>query len=148
MLAALSTPRNRTTTFILLAACCALAIAAAVVGIADNPPGIMLALLAAFALVLAFVHPWRAAAPFRLLFYGSFLGLVCFVLAAMVVDVWVGKWVVAHAPGLRPLLEGVWTVAIIVVLALFPPAFLTGLGGWVAMSSRNRRPLPPAGARP
>jgi uncharacterized membrane protein YccC len=57
MIAAFSTPRNRIKTFILLAICGLLAIAAAAVGIDDNPPGILLAFLAATAFVLAFVHP-------------------------------------------------------------------------------------------
>ena len=57
MLEALSTPRNRTLTFVFLAICCASAIAAVVVGISDNPPGILLAFGAATALILAFVHP-------------------------------------------------------------------------------------------
>jgi cytochrome b561 len=147
MLEALSTPHNRTVTFILLAACCVSAIAAVSVGIADNPPGLLLALVAASAFVLAWVHPWRTARKFRYLFYGSFLGLVGFAILAAVVDVYVGKWVSANAPALRGPLEGFGTVAFVVALSLFPPAFVIGLVGWIVMAKRNR-PRETAGSAP
>ena len=57
MTSAFSPPKNRKMMLILLAICGLLAIAAVVVGIDDNLPGILLALLAATAFVLAFVHP-------------------------------------------------------------------------------------------
>ncbi|HLF72701.1 MAG TPA: hypothetical protein VI524_00005 [Anaerolineales bacterium] len=78
MLDALSTPHNRIRTLILLGACGLSAIAA--VGIDDNPPGILLAFLAAIAFVLAFVHPWRTARQFRFLLYASVLGFPLFVI--------------------------------------------------------------------
>ena len=74
MIVALSTPRNRKVTVVFLAIAAALAAAAGLVGISDNPPGILLAYGAAAALVLAFVHPWRTSRQFRYLLYGSFLG--------------------------------------------------------------------------
>jgi hypothetical protein len=58
VLEALSTPHNRTVSFVLLFVCGLSAIASGVVGISDNPPGILLAFLAAAAFVLGFVHPW------------------------------------------------------------------------------------------
>jgi hypothetical protein len=58
MIDAFSTSRNRIKTLILLAICGLSAIAAAAVGTDDNPPGILLAYLAATAFVLALVHPW------------------------------------------------------------------------------------------
>jgi uncharacterized membrane protein (UPF0136 family) len=78
MIAAFSTPYNRTRTFILLAVCGLLAIAAAAIGIDDNPPGVLLAFLAATAFVLAFVHPWRTARKFMFLLLASFLGFVLY----------------------------------------------------------------------
>ena len=57
MLEALSTPRNRNLTLVFLAICCASATTAVVVGVSDNPPGILLAFGAVTALVLAFVPP-------------------------------------------------------------------------------------------
>src|SRR5512143_2514822 len=76
MIEALSTPRNRIRTLILLVVCGLSAIAAAIIGIDDNLPGILLAFLAAAALILAFVHPWRTSRQFRRLLYASALGFV------------------------------------------------------------------------
>jgi len=139
MLQALSTRRNRAVTCILLAACCACAIAAVGVGIAGNPSWFWLALLAASACVLALSHPWRTAAPFRALFYASFLALAALILLGMVVDIYVSTWVLAQAPALRNLLVGLWSAVWVLVLSFFPPAFLIGLGGWIASSFRDHR---------
>jgi len=141
MLEALSTPHNRMVTFVLLAACCVSVTGAAAVGIKDlidDPTGILLAFLAAAAFVFAWIHPWRTARKFRCLFYGSFLGLVGFAILAAVADVYVGKWISANAPASRGLLEGFGTVAFVVAISLFPPAFVIGLVGWIAMAIRNR----------
>ena len=71
MINAFSTLGNRGKTFVLLVICGLLAIAATIVGINDNLPGILLAFLAAVAFVLAFAHPWRSARKFIfLLLYG------------------------------------------------------------------------------
>ena len=86
MSAAFSTPSNRNKTFILLAICGLLAIAAVAVGIDDNPPGILLAFLAATAFVLAFVHPWRTAKKFMFLLLASILGFVLFIILNIILD--------------------------------------------------------------
>src|SRR3990172_3939345 len=78
MIDAFSTPHKRIKTLILLLICGLSAIAAAAIGINDNPPGILFALLAATAFVLAFVHPWRTARQFRFLLYSSVLGIALF----------------------------------------------------------------------
>ena len=87
MIGALSTPHNRIRTLIFFVTCGLSAIAAAAVGIDDNPPGILLALLAATAFVLAFVHPWRTSRQFRSPLYTSALGSVVFGLLHIVFDV-------------------------------------------------------------
>jgi drug/metabolite transporter (DMT)-like permease len=83
---AFSTPHNRIKTLILLAICGLSAIAAAAVGIDDNPPGILLAFLAATAFVLAFVHPWRTARKFIFLLLASILGFVLFIILNIILD--------------------------------------------------------------
>ena len=61
MLEAFSTPRNKNRTFILLGISAVLVAAAAIVGISDNPAGLIMAYLSATSLVVAFVHPWSAS---------------------------------------------------------------------------------------
>lgn len=137
MLKALSTPRNRTRTFILLAICCALAASALAVGISDNPPGIALAFGAATALVLAFVHPWRTAKQFGLFLIASILGFVVFAILHNVFHGVAGE--VESARTLQILLQGLGVAAFFIALLICPPAVLVGAIGWVAMFIRNRR---------
>ena len=79
MIDAFSTPHNRSKTIIFLVICGLSAIASVVVGIEDNLPGILLALLAAIAFILAFAHPWRSARKFVFLLLASVLGIVLFI---------------------------------------------------------------------
>jgi hypothetical protein len=137
VLEAFSTPQNRTVSFVFLAACCASAIAAVAVGINDNPPGILLAFLAAAAFVLVFVHPWRTARQFKFLFYISVLGLALFAILHNVLEAVASTW--ASAGALHIPLEGLSVAAFLLAVLVCPPAFLIGAVGWVTMSIRNRR---------
>lgn len=136
MLEALSTRHNRTVSFVFLIVCVLLAIASRVVGISDNPPGILLAFLATGAFVLAFVHPWRTARQFRFLLFGSVLGFVIFAILHNVFDAVASKWATAGA--LHILLEGLSVAAFLLALLGFPPAVFIGAVGWVAMAIRYR----------
>ena len=137
MIDTFSTPHNRIKTLILLVICGLSAIAAAAVGIDDNPPGLLLAFLAATAFVLAFVHPWRTARQFRLLLYASVLGLALFVILNNVFAA------VAHnsanAGALQNLLQGLAVAAFFLATLICPAAFIVGAVGSVAMFIRSRR---------
>jgi hypothetical protein len=145
MIPALSSPRNRMRTAQLLAACVALAIGAAAVGIDDNLPGLLMGFLAAVALVLAVVHPWRSEEQYRYLLWGSLAGSM--VLAFM----HEGFEALAHGaaePGaVQMSLSGFAVVCFLVVVVLGPPAFVVGLTGTIALAIRRRRhPKPPPAA--
>ena len=137
MIDALSTPRNRIRTFILLVICGLSAIAAAAVGIDDNPPGILLAFFAATAFVLAFVHPWRTSRQFRRLLYASVLGFVVFGLLHNVFEA------VASNLGGSGLVQDLLNVAggalFLIATLVCPPGLLVGAVGAVIMSIRNRQ---------
>ena len=137
MLEAFSTPHNRTVSFVFLIVCGLSAIASGVVGISDNPPGILLAFLAAAAFVLAFVHPWRTARRFSLLFYASVLGLGFFAILHNVFEAVAGKW--ANAGVFHILLEGLGVAAFLVAVLVCPPALLVGAVGALVMFIRSRR---------
>ncbi len=136
MLEALSTHRNRTLTFTFLAICCASATAAVVVGISDNPPGILLAFGAATALVLAFVHPWRTVKQFRGLLYASIISLPLLAILHNVFEAIASKS--ASAGVLQSLLQGLGVAAFVLVTLICPPAVLVGAVGSVVMFIRNR----------
>jgi uncharacterized membrane protein (UPF0136 family) len=138
MIGAFSTPHNRKITLILLAICGLLAIAAAVIGIDDNVPGILLAFLAATAFVLAFVHPWRTARKYMFLILASVLGFVLYVILNIILDTAAQEPTTGGA--LQDLLQSPVVNAFSIIIAMiFAAAFIVGAVGSVAMFIRNRR---------
>lgn len=139
MIDALSTQPNRIKTFILLVICGLLAIAAIAVGIDDNPPGILLAYLAATAFVLAFAHPWRTARKFMLMLLVSVLGFALFVIMNIISDS------IAQNPTasivVKNLIQSSFMESLNLIIAMICPAtFIVGAVGSVAMFIRSRRP--------
>jgi hypothetical protein len=137
MIEALSTPRNRIWTFFLLVICGLSAIAAAMVGIDDNPPGILLAFIAAIAFILAFVHPWRTSRQFRRLLYTSVLGFVVFGLLSNVFEAI--TWKLGGSGLVHDLLNAAGSACILIAVLVCPPGLLVGAVGAVVMFIRNRR---------
>jgi hypothetical protein len=138
MIAAFSTPHNRTKTFILLAVCGLLAIAAAAVGIDDNLPGVLLAFLAATAFVIAFVHPWRTARNFLFLLPASLFGFILFVILNIIFDS------VTQDPAASGALQNlILSPAIdalnLIIAMICPAAFIVGAVGSVVVFIRSRR---------
>jgi hypothetical protein len=137
MLQAFATPRNRRRTLILLVACGALATAAAVIGIDDNLPGILVAYLAVVVLILAFVHPARTEAPYRLLVWGSLAGGM---VAAFLHE---GFEALAHGPlhsgVLHALSGGLAGGFFLLAVLVAPPAFVVGCVGALVMAVHKRR---------
>jgi hypothetical protein len=137
MIEALSTPRSRRVTVLLLVIAGVLAAAAAIVGISDNPPGILLAYGAAAALVLAFVHPWRTSRRFRYFFYISFVGFAVLVVVHNVFEVVAGR---IDGPGfVVAVLQGIQVAAFLIAVLICPPALVIGAVGAIVMAIRNRR---------
>ena len=64
------------TTYIYLSISIVLIIVALIVGIDDNPSGIIIFLLGSIVLVIAFTHKWQKAKPYLFLVLFSLLGLV------------------------------------------------------------------------
>ena len=137
MLEALSTAHNRARTLVLLAVCGLLAIGAAAVGVSDNPPGILLALLAAAAFVLAFVHPWRTARRFARLVYASVLGLVAGVVLHNVFEAIASS--IGGSGVVHGLLVGANVTCFLIAILVCPPGVVVGAVGTVVMFIRDRR---------
>jgi len=137
MIDAFSTPRNRIKTLILLVICCLSAIASTVVGIDENPPGILLALFAAVTFVLAFSHPWRTARKFMFLLLAAVLGFVLFIVVSIVSDFIVQN--PASSDALQNLIESPVNEALSIIFAMLCSAtFLVGVVGAVVMFIRSR----------
>ena len=138
MIDAYSAPRNRIKTFIFLVTCGLLAIASVVVGIDDNPPGVLLAYLAATAFILAFSHPWRTARKFMFLLLASVLGFILFIILSMISDSIVQN--PASSDTLKKLIESPVNEALSIIFTMLcSAAFLVGVVGAVIMFIRNRR---------
>ena len=138
MIDAFSTPRNRIKTLILLVVCGLSATVAVVVGIDDNLLGVMLALLAAIAFVLAFAHPWRTARKFMFLLLASVLGFVLFIIMNIITDSIVQN--PATSGTLQNLIQSPVNDALNLILAMIcVAAFIVGTIGSVAMFIRSRR---------
>lgn len=133
----LSTRRNRRWTLILLTICVGMAIAAGVLGIDDNPPGVLSAYLAAIAFVLAFVHRWRTARQFLFLMLGSALGLVLFIVLNNL------SAFIAHDPStagtFQILMQSIAVAAFFLGTLIFPAGFIIGVIGSIVMFIRNLR---------
>ena len=137
MIDAFSTRSNRIKALILLVICCLSAFASTVVGIDENPPGILLALLAAVSFVLAFSHPWRTARKFLFLLLASVLGFILFVILSIISDSIVQN--PASSDTLQKLIESPVNEALSIILAmLISAAFLVGVVGAVIMFIRSR----------
>ncbi len=137
MLEAWVTSRKWTLTLVFLVISCAFALAAIVIGIDDNPPGIVLAFCAVAALVFAFVHPWRTARQFRRLLFASVLGLVVFAILHNAFGALAAKAVTASA--LQSVLQGFSVATFFLAVLFFPVAVLIGAVGAVVTFVVNRR---------
>jgi hypothetical protein len=119
-------------TLLLLATCGVLAAGAGVVGVSDNLPGLLLALVSAIALVLAFVHPWRTSRRFLLLVGAS-------------VVVFVASTVLSNVLGDGSAAGGVF---FFIAIWLCPAALLVGIIGAVVTFAASRRGHHAPSARP
>ena len=138
MLEALSTPQNRRRTYFLLLLSVAFVVAAGAIGVNDNAPGLLCALLSAMALLLALAHPWRTSGEFLRLLYWSAISFVAFAILHNVFEA------LSPRPGLPDFLQSALGAAGIAFffLAIFlsPAGLLIGGIGAAVMSWRTRHP--------
>ncbi len=135
---AFSTQRNRIKTLTFLAICGLFAITSSVLGIDDNPPGVLLALLAAVAFILAFAHPWQTARKFLFLLLASVLGFVFFIILNIISDSIVQN--PASPSALQNLIQSPANETLSLIFTMLcSAAFIVGAVGSVAMFIRGRR---------
>ena len=124
--------KNWKITFVLLAICCVSVIAAFIVGISGNPPGLLLCYLASVFLILAFVYSWRKLKNFVILLAGSITGFFLFVILhnAFYAFAEMTKGIII----LTGLFEFLHAVFFIIATLVCPAGFLLGAAGSAAMS--------------
>ena len=135
-----STKSSRKASFILLAICCVSLVAAFLIGIDDNPPGLLLCLIAAAAFFLAFVHTWRKAKYFLILSGASLIGIFFF---AVLHNVFYGLGqMAADIIVLKHLLGFLDAGSFLVAILVCPAGCLIGVVGSVLMYFRQRKSPP------
>lgn len=132
-----STKSSRKASFILLAICCVSLIAAFIIGIDDNPPGLLLCLIAAIAFFLAFVHTWRKAKYFLILSGASLIGIFLF---AVLHNLFYGLGqMAADIIVLQYLLKSLDVASFLVAIFVCPAGFLIGAVGGILMYLKQRK---------
>ena len=123
----LATRRQRTRTLIFLLISCISAVGAVVVGIDDNPLGIGLAFSAVAGLILALVHPWRAAKQFGGLLLASVIGFFVFVVLHNAFDALAVQ--AENMSLIRSMLQGISVVTFFLAVLVCPVAVFIGAIG-------------------
>jgi len=129
--------RSKRATLLLFATGGCALVAALVVGVADNPPGLVLCYIAVAAVIVALVHTWRSVKRYLILLVASLLG---FLLAVVLHNLLyalseVASEFVGLAQALGLLEVGFFLVAVLVC----PPGALVGAMGAVVTAILRAR---------
>jgi peptidoglycan/LPS O-acetylase OafA/YrhL len=89
---------------------------AIIIGISDNPPGILLCFLGCILFILSFSHSWRKPKPYLILLIISLLGFIVFV---VLINIFGGRLSGAF-------FEIIGTLIFIVATMLFPVGIIIG----------------------
>jgi len=125
-----STKGNRKVTLFWIAICGGSLVAAFVVGISGNLPGLALCYIASVSIILAFVHSWRRVKYFSILLTASLIGFFVFVVLH---NVFYGLGQLAvNINILRQLLDFLHAVFFIIATLICPAGLLVGAVGSIA----------------
>jgi len=129
--------RNQKTTLTLAAVFCALVLAAILIGVSDNIPGIVLCYLAATIPVIALTLAWRELKKFLILLGVSIAGFFIFVLLHN--GFYALGTITSHIVVLSHLIGALSVVSFCIAVFLCPPAFLVGAVGSIALAIKRRK---------
>lgn len=137
MIDSFSPPRNKIKTLLLFLVCGLFTIASVFVGIDDNLPGVLLAIFAAIAFVLAFSHSWRTARKFMVILLASVLGFVLFIILNIISDSITQN--PATSGALQSFIQSPANEALNIIFTMIcTAAFIVGTVGSIAMFISNR----------
>jgi len=128
---------NRKTTVILFSVSIVFIFFALIIGIDDNPPGILLIYLGSFALILTFIHHWRESKKFLILFVLSIFGAIIFGILHNLFDglqIMTGEIIV-----LSQILVFLSVTSFLIALIVCPSGMLIGAFGSIAFYFKNRK---------
>ena len=127
---------NRKTTLIFLSLSIILIIAAFIVGVADNPPGIVLLYAGTFALILTIAHRWRKVKEFTILTVASIIGIPIFIVLHNLWEVLGEKS--ADIVVLYYLLTGLSVISFLTALIVCPAGLVIGIIGIIVLTIKTR----------
>lgn len=127
---------NLKMTLIFLSLSIILIIAALIVGVADNPPGIVLLYAGTFALILTITHHWREVKQFTILTLASIIGIPIFIVLHNLCEV-LGKKS-ADIVVLYYLLTGLSVISFLLALIVCPAGLIIGIIGIIVLSIKSR----------
>jgi hypothetical protein len=129
--------RARKISLVLVAVSCVSLIAAFLVGISDNPPGITLCYVAASTFMLVFVHAWRRARNFLTLLVAGVIG---FVLFAVLHNVFYALAEIANDVAIvHHSMKFLDAAFFIIAIMVCPPAVVIGAVGGAVVAVMNKR---------
>jgi hypothetical protein len=103
-------------------------VVALIIGIDDNPPGIVLCFIGSILFILAFTYSWKKAKPFRLLIVFSLVGFVISLVLYNVLEATNGE---------GTLLGIIGVVFFLIAIFICPAGFLVGIGGSIVKSFKK-----------
>ena len=107
-----------------------------IIGIADNPPGLLLCFIGVVALILVFVHRWRKAKNYLILFVVSLIGFAVF---AVLHNVMYGlEKMAADIIVLSQLLRFLDILFFLIAIMVCPPGILIGAVGSIVFYFKNK----------
>ena len=122
-----STKSSRRVTLLWVVICCGSLMAAFILGISGNLPGLAMCYVGAISIILAFVHSWRRVKHFFILLSTSLVGFFVFVVLH---NVFYGLGqMAADINILAQLLDFFHAVFFIIAALVCPAGFLIGAGG-------------------
>jgi predicted MFS family arabinose efflux permease len=134
----LSKPPNRKITLILLITGLLFIIAGLIIGIADNPPGIVVMFVGIILLLFAFIHVWRKSKPYLILMLVSFFGGIIFAILHNLFDGLATYW--AEVVLIPQILNGLAVGSFIIAVLICPVGIFVGFLGAVLTYFLKRNP--------
>jgi len=128
---------NRKTTLILMAISVVLILIALIIGIDDNPPGVLSIYVGFIFLMLAFIHYWRESKKFLILLVSSIFGAIIFGVLHNLFDglqKMAGDVIV-----LSQILVFLSVTSFLIALLVCPPGILIGIVGSIVFYFKGRK---------
>ena len=119
--------QKRTYVYLLLSAISM--IAAIIVSIPDNPPGIILSFISSILFVLAFTHNWKKPKPYIILIISSVLGFIIFAVLHNVFEV-IGK---------GTFLELIGVFFFLLAIFICPASIIIGIVGSIVTAIKSEK---------